>query len=202
MIGFICLDSRSQRYKNWNLCLVFFATNSPFKGSPIKSRVSSFLNLFFLTVLCLWVLFLRLEEALWFSVFMTRRRVLEKSFFNHFLTKCWSRSWKVWKILEWFGCWTKLNSGAKRECVFFILLFSRDWENEMRKNFCKRANFSVHLQLFKTVFIYFFLFKSFGYDSFLFYGNFDNGLNISCNSYEFYTNLHVFQLFCWILGEF
>ena len=157
MIGFICLDSRSQRYKNWNVCLVFFATNSPFKGSPIKSRVSSFFNLFFLTVLCLWVLFLRLEEALLFSVFMTRRRVLEKSFFNHFLTKCWSRSWKAWKILEWFGCWTKLNSGAKKRVRFlFILLFSRERKIEMWKKFCKRANFSVHLQLFKTVFIYFF----------------------------------------------
>ena len=55
--------------------------------------------------------------------------------------------WMLNKIEQW---------SKTRVRFLFILLFSREREIEMLKNFCKRANFSVHLRLFKTVFIYFF----------------------------------------------
>ena len=65
--------------------------------------------------------FLRLEEE-----------ELEKSFFNHFRwSEFWSRTWNAWKFLEWFGCWAKLKSAAKKEWFFVhsaILERARNWE--------------------------------------------------------------------------
>ena len=65
---------------------------------------------------------LRLEEEYWRSPF----------FLNQFYwSEFWNGKWNTWKNLEWFVCWTKVKSGAKRECLLFISLFSREWEIEV-----------------------------------------------------------------------
>ena len=67
---------------------------------------------------------------------MTRRGVLEKSFFNQFYwSEFWSGKWNAWKNLEWFWGWTKVKSGAKREWFLFTPLFLREREIDVWKNF-------------------------------------------------------------------
>ena len=75
-------------------------------------------------------------------------------FFNQFYwSEFLSGKWNAWKNLEWFGCWTKVKSGAKRE--WFFCSYRCFWESEKlmcEKIFSERAKFFVHMRLLKAVF--------------------------------------------------
>ena len=68
------------------------------------------------------------------------------------LLECiWNRKWNPWKVLRWFGCWTKWRV-ERKECFFCSYRCFRESEklrSEIR--FCKWAKFFVHVRLLKTV---------------------------------------------------
>ena len=68
----------------------------------------------------------------------TRRGVLEKIIGVNF--EAWILKWNVWKILEWFECWTKWKSGAKRE-LENSYLFSGTKTSRCAKNSVSEQNF-------------------------------------------------------------
>ena len=110
----------------WRLwCLIAAFISDGYYSAPIFFYYSKNLN-------CIGALsFLRLEEEYWRS-----------PFFNQFYwSDFWSGKWNACKSLEWFWCWTKVNSGAKREWFCSYRCF---WESEKlmcEKIFSKRAKF-------------------------------------------------------------
>ena len=100
--------------------------------------------------------FLRLEEEYWFSYgfYDSKRSIGEVLFFNQFYwSEFLSGKWNAWKNLEWFGCWTKVKSGAKREWFFVhTAVFERARNWCVKKFSLSERNFFVHVRLLKAVF--------------------------------------------------
>ena len=95
-------------------------------------------------------------------LFTTRRGVLEKSFFfNQFYwSEFWSGKWNAWKNLEWFGCWIKVKSGAKREWFFVhTAVFERARNWCVKKFSLSERNFFVHVRLLKAFFAIFLVYE-------------------------------------------
>ena len=97
----------------------------------------------------------------------SKRSIGEVLFFNQFYwSDFWSGKWNAWKKLEWFGCWTKVKSGAKIEWFsVHTAVFER------ARNWCvKKLSLSERIFLFTCgilkQFFSFIVVKRFGYDLF------------------------------------
>ena len=76
-------------------------------------------------------------------------------FFNQFYwSDFWSGKWNAWKKLEWFWCWTKVKSGAKREVFVHTAVFERARNWCVKKFSLSERNFFVHVRHFKAVFFF------------------------------------------------
>ena len=98
----------------------------------------------FFTIQRIWIV---LGRCLFYD---SKRSIGEVLFFNQFYwSEIWSGKWNAWKNLEWFGCWTKVKSGAKREWFFVhtaVFETARNWcvnkfSLSERIFFCSRAAF-------------------------------------------------------------
>ena len=132
---FIVPSRPSFLFSQWNFfelyvrtcpAMFFFISSSRFLLRPHDVTTTS--NLFF-TIQRIWIV---LGCCLFYD---SKRSIGEVLFLINFWSKFWSGKWNAWKNLEWFWCWTKVKSRAKRECFLFTLLFLREREIDVWKNF-------------------------------------------------------------------
>ena len=129
----------------------------------ILSHLSKTFQHSLITIQRIWIV---LGRCLFYD---SKRSIGEVLFFNQFYwSDFWSGKWKAWNNLEWFWRWIKVKSGAKREWFLFILLFLREREIDVWKNFLQESEiFLITYDILKKFFS-FIMAKRFGYDFGLF----------------------------------
>ena len=117
-----CVDSacllQSYPYVRQNMELFLFNSRTAIAGAIIG------LLLVFFTIQRIWIV---LGRCLFYD---SKRSIGEVLFLNQFYwSEFWSGKWNTWKNLEWFWCWTKVKSGAKRVVFVHIAVFwrARHW---------------------------------------------------------------------------
>ena len=132
-------SSRDSTRSEWNPCIPpFLIRPHLWGGEEIHTQLG------FLQFEELGALSFILRRCLFYD---SKRSIGEVLFLKSFLLE-----WNAWKNLEWFWCWIKVKSGAKRELFLFMPLFLRAKNWCVKKFSPSERNFFVHVRLLKAVF--------------------------------------------------